>query len=224
MITPKQVGKTFEQDFSDTLSDKALPQDQDDLKFMKITSEGIHQTEDGHYEMPLPLRNRSSSLPDNRKQAESRLEQLRRRFERNPQYKEDYTTFMNDMLKNGYAETAPKESKTRWYLPHHGVYHPKKPGKIRVVFDCSAKYEDHSLNQHLLQGPDLTNSLIGVLCRFRQEPVAFACDIEGMFHQVRVNEEDRDYLRFLWWENGETWMKPKKYTRKQYMRMQTTII
>ena len=96
MITPKQVGKTFEQDFSDTLSDKALPQDQDDLKFMKITSEGIHQTEDGHYEMPLPLRNRSSSLPDNRKKAESRIEQLRRHLERNPQYKKDYTEFMND--------------------------------------------------------------------------------------------------------------------------------
>ena len=41
------------------------------------------------------------------------------------------------------------------------------------------------------------NSLVGVLCRFRQEPVAFACNVEGMFHQVHINEEHRDFLCFL---------------------------
>lgn len=65
------------------------------------------------------------------------------------------------------------------YLPHHGMYHAKKPGKIRVVFDCSALYEGTSLNQQLLQGPDLTNNLVGVHCRFRNEPIAFSCDAEG---------------------------------------------
>ena len=29
------------------------------------------------------------------------------------------------------------------------------------------------------------------------------CDIEGMFHQVRVNPEHRDLLRFLWWEDND---------------------
>ena len=56
---------------------------------------------------------------------------------------------------------------------HHGVYHPKKSEKIRVVFDCSAKFEGTSLNDQLMQGPDLTNSLVGVLTQFRQEPIAF---------------------------------------------------
>ena len=28
-----------------------------------------------------------------------------------------------------------------WYIPHHGVYHPSKPGKIRVVFDRSAEFQ-----------------------------------------------------------------------------------
>ena len=83
------------------------------------------------------------------------------------------------------------------------MYHPKKPDKIRVVFDCSAEFQLHSLNKHLLQGPDLTNHLVGVLCRFRQEPVALMCDIEAMFYQVRVSEEFRDLLRFLWWEDGD---------------------
>lgn len=58
-----------------------------------------------------------------------------------------------------------------------------------------------SLNNVLLQGPDLANSLIGVLLRFWQEPVAIMADMmfhQSMFHQVRVNEEDRNFLRFLW--------------------------
>ena len=79
------------------------------------------------------------------------------------------------------------------------------------MFDCSAEFQDHSLNRHLLQGPDLTNTLIGVLSRFRQEAVAFMCDIEAMFHQVRVNEEHRDFLRFLWWDKGDTSNEPEEY-------------
>ena len=90
-----------------------------------------------------------------------------------------------------------------WYLPNHGVYHPRKPEKIRVVFDCNAKFRGTSLNDQLLQGPDLTNSLVGVLARFCQEPVAFIGDIEAMFHQVKVPTEHCDFLRFLWWPDGD---------------------
>ncbi|XP_034074694.1 uncharacterized protein LOC117547890 [Gymnodraco acuticeps] len=94
------------------------------------------------------------------------------------------------------------QSKRSWYIPHHGVYHPKKR-KLRVVFDCGATYQGTSLNARLLQGPDLTNSLIGVLTRFRQKNIAFMADIEAMFHQVKVPEEDSDLLTFLWWPDGD---------------------
>ncbi|XP_052431710.1 uncharacterized protein LOC127972320 [Carassius gibelio] len=59
-----------------------------------------------------------------------------------------------------------------------------------------------SLNSQLLQGPNLTNTLIGVLTRFREEPIAMMADVESMFYQVRVPEEDADLLRFLWWPEG----------------------
>jgi len=39
-----------------------------------------------------------------------------------------------------------------------------------------------SLNEQLLQGPDLTNTLIGVLLRFREHPVALMADVESMFY------------------------------------------
>ena len=92
-----------------------------------------------------------------------------------------------------------------------GVYHPKKPNKIRVVFDCAAECNGESLNKHLLQGPDLTNTLAGVLSRFRQEPVGIMCDIESMFYQVHVTREFRDLLRFFWWEGGDLSKSPVEY-------------
>ena len=79
---------------------------------------------------------------------------------------------------------------------------PRK-NKIRVVFDCSAKYQGVSLNDRLLQGPDLTNSLQGVLTRFPVGAIAFIGDIESMFYQVRVPVFQHDFLRFLWWPGGD---------------------
>ena len=51
-----------------------------------------------------------------------------------------------------------------------------------MVMDAAAKKNGVSLNDNLLVGPDLLNSLAGVLMRFREERVAIAADIEAMFH------------------------------------------
>jgi len=120
---------------------------------------------------------------------------------------------MEEMFSKGNAEIAPVASngETVWFIPHHGVYHPHKPDKLRVVFDCSAKFCGISLNDTLLTGPDLINSLVGVLCRFRKEVVAVTCDIEKMFHQFHVPPYNRNYLRFLWWENGDLEREPQEY-------------
>ena len=81
--------------------------------------------------------------------------------------------------------------------------HPLKPEKVRVVFDCAAQFAQTSLNKQLLQGPDLTNRIVGVLSHFRQEAVGLTANIQSMFHQVRVEPKDCDALRFLWWPGGD---------------------
>ena len=58
---------------------------------------------------------------------------------------------------------------------------------------------------------------MGVLHRFRKETVAFMCDIEGMYHQVKVKPEHRDYLRFLWWENGDTTKSPQVFRMTMHL-------
>ena len=69
-------------------------------------------------------------------------------------------------------EQLSSETGSAWYLPHHSVVHPQKPEKARMVFDWAAKFEGTSLNDQLMRGPDLTNSLVCVLTRFREETTA----------------------------------------------------
>ena len=107
VMTPLAVQRMFEMDFSETKVNEK-PMSQDDIIFMKITTSGIHTTNDGHYEMPLPLRDDTVVLPCNRKLAEIRLSHLKRRFDRSPAYKKDYAVFMEDMLQKGYAKKGPK--------------------------------------------------------------------------------------------------------------------
>lgn len=89
-------------------------------------------------------------------------------------------------------EKPPKEC---WYILHHLVAHN---GEYRLIFNCSHQYLGQTLNQYLLPGPTLGASLVGVLLRFREHPIAVRGDIKGMFHQIHLLPEDRPLLRFLW--------------------------
>lgn len=59
--------------------------------------------------------------------------------------------------------------------------------------------------------------MTGVLCRFRRHPVTVICDVEKMFHRFHVNSEDRDFLRLLWWEGGDTNSEPKEFRMKVHL-------
>ena len=109
-------------------------------------------------------------LPCNKYQAAQRLSYLKRKFDKNEKFKVDYIRFMEEIIAKGYVRksTITATPGKMWYLPHHGVYHPNKPGKIRVVFDLRAKYERTCLNKEVLSRPDLTDQIIGVLLRFRE--------------------------------------------------------
>ena len=84
-----------------------------------------------------------------------------------------------------------------WYLQHHPVLNPNKPGKVRLVCNAASKCTGVCLNDKLLAGPDLLHGLIGTIFRFCERPVALTADIESMFLQVQVPEQDRSCLRFL---------------------------
>ena len=182
-----------------------------DRKFLNIM-ENKATMESGHYVLPLPFASDHVNLVTNKEQAMTRARWLKRRFQKDNQFYEHYNSFMQEIISKGYAKPSLDVTDVNsWYIPHHGVYHPKKPNKIRVVFDCSAEWKGTSLNKQLLSGPDLTNLLIGVLIRFRMEPIAVMADIEKMFYQVKVPENQQRYLKFLWWRDGNLDRQPDTY-------------
>ena len=144
-------------------------------------------------------------LPCNRDQALTRLASLQRTLEKRPEMKNHIVTFMQNIFDRDHAELAPllQDGKECWYLPIFGVYHPQKPGQIRVVFDSSAKCQGLSLNDVLLSGPDLNSSLVGVLLRFRREAIAVTVDVEQMFHSFVIREDHRDFLLFFWHKHND---------------------
>lgn len=130
-----------------------------------------------------------------------RLDSVKRKLLRGQDFRADYSGFMDEMLQKDFAEVVPKDELHPmdgriWFITHHGVYHKQK-NKIRVVFNCSLRYKGTSLNDLLLQGPDLTNNLLGVLIRFREGKIAFTGDIEKTFYQVKVPKSDSNLLRFI---------------------------
>ncbi len=135
----------------------------------------------------------------------SRFKSLSRTLEKRPEMKAHFMEFMQKILDSHHAELAPpvQEGKEYWYLLFFGVYHPQKHNQIRVVFDSSAKFNGVSLNDVLLTGPDMNNSLLGVLLRFRKEPVAITADIQQMFHCFLVREDCRDVLHFVWYKDND---------------------
>lgn len=86
------------------------------------------------------------------------------------------------------------------YLPHHGVVKETSSTiKLRVVFDVSSRSSTGvSLNDVLMVGPALQDGLIQILLRFRFYNIALVADLEKMYRQVLVRDEDRDVQRILW--------------------------
>ena len=107
---------------------------------------------------------------------------MKGRFIKNPKLFIHSKGYLDDLIKKGYAEKSNKEAPEgrTWYIPNHRVYHPSIPGKIRVVFDCSAEFKEVSLNKNLMSGPDLTSQMFGVLTRFCEEPVIIMGDIDNV--------------------------------------------
>ena len=106
VFAPAQLSKMLERDFSETSrEDHALSFL--DKKFLNVLESSIQHQDDGHYEMPLPLKEEGLKLPNNRTLALSRLERLKQRLKRDRKYRDHYEAFMKEMIDKGQAERVP---------------------------------------------------------------------------------------------------------------------
>ncbi len=177
----------------------------EDRQFIQLMDKELFMDDNNSWVAPLPYCSPRQRLPNNREQALSPFNSLCHTLCRKSEMREHFVEFMQRIFDNDHAEPAPpvNPGEEGWYLPSFGVFHPRKPSQIRVVFDSSAQFHGVSLNNVLLMGPDLNNSIVGVLLRFRHEPIAITADIEQMFHGFIVREDHRNFLRFLWFKNND---------------------
>ena len=177
----------------------------EDREFISMMNNSFRKNERGEWSAPLPFKMANPKLPNNRVQALRRSKALDHSLQRNPRKLSHMLQFMEKIFRCGAAEPAPpiEDDRQCWYLPIFGVYHPKKPDQVRGVFDSSVVFAGESLNEALLTGPNLTNSLLGILLRFRREKFAIAGDIQQMFYRFFVEPEHRDYLRFFWYQQND---------------------
>ena len=209
----EQLERQWQFDFNDPPKNSHRSMSIEDREALHIMQKSC-QLKDGKYQLEIPWKYDPANLPDNKYSAEIRLTSLKRKLEKDEKLHEKYTATVEKYVSDGHARMMSKEEADAkgWYLPHHPVFKKSNPSKCRVVFDCAARYQGVSLNDAILQGPNLLNSLSGVLTRFRSQPVAVIADIEAMFHQCFVTRQDQDYLRFLWWPDGDLRKDPKTYT------------
>ncbi|XP_011858607.1 PREDICTED: uncharacterized protein LOC105556145 [Vollenhovia emeryi] len=158
----------------------------------------------GRYIVRLPFRERDWHLGDSRTATLERLNSLERRLNSDPTLKTAYSqvlqeyvlkemTLIHDSLHSGF------------YMLHHPVIKASSnTTKVRVVFDASAKANNGvSLNDLLMVGPTLQDSLFTHLIRFRTYKYVLTADIEKMYRQILLHEDDRIYQRILWRQNDQ---------------------
>ena len=79
-----------------------------DKKFLKIL-ETVTKKNANHYEMPLLFKDTDLKLLNNKNQAVRRINQLKRRFQKDSKSFEDYKRNMGELLEKGYVKKSEKK-------------------------------------------------------------------------------------------------------------------
>ena len=209
-----QVKKFWTTETFGTKYEKAELHSESDKRALSILDKTTKRVAE-RYETGLLWRDDCVQLPDNHEAAVTRLKAVERRLTRDPELCKSYCETVNKYVTEGHASKVSEDAGSHvqgrtWYLPHHAVLNPNKPGKVRVVFDAAARCDGTSLNDNLISGPNNLNSLTGVLMKFRQGRVPIASDVKQMFHQIAIRAEDRQSQRFLW-RDMDTTKAPEVY-------------
>ena len=204
--SPSEMESLWSMDHLGICDTEMNNQDKEVLKNFENTV--TYSETENQYIVSLPWKVNHPQLPSNFGLALNRLKSLCRKFETDNNFMTHYTNVLNEQEVRGFIERVPVSDRfcsDSHYLAHHGVKRDSSTTPVRIVFDCSAKKDavSPSLNDCLWTGPTLTSDLLQILLKFRLNKFACTSDIEKAFLMVQLREEDRNFTRFLWFENPE---------------------
>ncbi|XP_051161418.1 uncharacterized protein LOC127281645 [Leptopilina boulardi] len=161
-------------------------------------------TEEKRYSVDLPWNDNHAPVSQNFELSKKRLNNTVAKLKRDDLFFQ-YDQVFKEWQDEGIIEPVVGESGSAChYLPHRPVVKEESTTKIRPVFDASANVAGFpSLNQCLEKGPNLIELIPATLLRFREHEIAVLADIRKAFLQIGINEQERNYLRFLWLVDDE---------------------
>ena len=144
-------------------------------------------------ELPLPWKEGYPiSIPESVEVARRRLVTQTRTAAQLERASKCCETF-EKMKKEGHAklEEEEEEERTGESSVHYLTHFATDQEKFRVVYNGALKINGVSINDMLHRGPMFLESLVGIVIRFRQHPVAITADIKNMLFQIRLHPKDR---------------------------------
>ncbi|XP_011689951.1 PREDICTED: uncharacterized protein LOC105451279 [Wasmannia auropunctata] len=181
------------------------PKSSDERECESHFAENVTRDSNGRYRVRLPFRKGDIRLGKSRTAALKRLYSLERKLDSDPELKSAYSQVIQEYLDLKQMSPVDDSPDDGFYMPHHAVIKSSSSTtKVRVVFDASAKTSNGlSLNDILLAGPTIQDTLFAQLLRFRTYKYVLSADIEKMYRQVLLHEDDQRYQRILWRQDNQ---------------------
>ena len=127
-----------------------------------------------------------------------------KRLAKHEEHAKVYQKQIEDMIEREVVRKLSQTELENYKGPIHYISHHKvlksdsKSTPVRIVFNSSARYMGHVVNDYWAKGPHLVNDLLGVLIRFRENNIAMIGDIKKMYHAVKIKTIEQHTHRFLW--------------------------
>jgi len=180
-----------------------IPKEEHDKNVKKNLQNELTLDKDGRYKVKLPWVNKEFTVPTNKNIAEKRLVKATEKLKDQNAFAA-YDQIFKDWETEGIIEQVDAAEDTGHFLPHHPVFKDSVTTPIRPVFDASCKVgRNPSINHCLEKGPNLLELIPAVLLRFREKQIGSVSDIRKAFQMISVDEDDRKFQKFLWWESAD---------------------
>ncbi|XP_068224819.1 uncharacterized protein, partial [Palaemon carinicauda] len=126
---------------------------------------------------------------------------------KNPQFVTDYRKILDEYLEENFIELVPLGTRVEkvHYLPHHPVVKNSATTTMRIVFNASYRSNPNSLslNDSLYTGPNLASKIQSMILMFLEKAFGLTSDISKAFLRIEIVPEQRDFCRFLFFEDPE---------------------
>ncbi|XP_070526960.1 uncharacterized protein [Cardiocondyla obscurior] len=192
----------LQEEISPTIT-SSLTEDEQSCEQYYVTTH--KRDSNGRYIVRLPLFTDPRNLGESRSRALSCLNRMILRFEKDPKLYKMYTEFLDEYKNLDHMTLADNinNDQSSYYLLHHEVLRESSiTTKLRVVFNGSSRTSNGlSLNDIMYSGANHQRDIFDILLWIRTHRILFSTDVEKMFRQIALHQDDWSLQKILWKEN-----------------------